>query len=70
MELRKSVGSLERAGAASYLAAARVHWAEMLVQRADPGDAEQARELAAEGLATADDLGLAYVGKRARLILG
>ena len=60
----------ERAGAASYLAAARVHWAEMLVQRADPGDAEQARELAAEGLATADDLGLAYVGKRARLILG
>ena len=70
MELRKSVGSLERAGAASYLAAARVHWAAMLVQGADPGDAERARELAAEGLATADDLGLAYVGKRARLILG
>jgi len=36
----------ERAGAPTYLAAGRVHWAEMLVRRDEQGDAQRAREFA------------------------
>lgn len=59
-------GPIERAEAPTYLAAARLHLAEMLAHRGAAGDDERARTLAASALATANELGLAYVKTRAQ----
>jgi tetratricopeptide (TPR) repeat protein len=59
----------ERAGARTYLAAGHLHLAEMLVGRNDSGDADRARGLAQTAMTAADELGLAYVAKRATKIL-
>ncbi|MEQ1873573.1 MAG: AAA family ATPase [Ilumatobacteraceae bacterium] len=58
-----------RAGAASYVAATEIHWAEMLCKRNGDGDAARARELAASALATSERLGLAYVKACAERVL-
>jgi class 3 adenylate cyclase/tetratricopeptide (TPR) repeat protein len=65
----RAISLCERAQAPTYLAAARLHWAEMLVHRAAPDDNERARSLASLALGAADDLGLAYVRARAEKIL-
>lgn len=59
----------ERAGAKTYLAAAQIHWAEMLVQRGAPGDGERARDLAARAHAASVQLGLAYILRRSDQVL-
>ena len=59
----------ERAGAPTYLVATQVHWAELLVSRDAPGDAQRAREMAAAAHAAAAQLGLAYMSRRAERIL-
>ena len=48
----------ERLGASSWLARTRCGWAEMLIERNGPGDAERARELCAQALVTAQELSL------------
>jgi tetratricopeptide (TPR) repeat protein len=58
-----------RAGAATYLAATEIHWAEMLRQRNAEGEGPRAREMATSALATANRLGLAYVKTRAEHVL-
>jgi hypothetical protein len=65
----QSMALCERAGATTYIAATQIHWAEMLVERNEPGDRARAAELATEALATADRLGLAYIATRARTVL-
>jgi len=60
----------ERAGAATYLVAAQVHWAETLLQRGAAGDAARAVEFATEAFAASERLGLAYMRRRAEAILG
>lgn len=59
----------ERAGAPSYHAATQIHWAEALAMRGAAGDGARAREMADAALATAEELGLAYVAKRARRLI-
>lgn len=58
-----------RAGAATYLAATEIHWAEMLRKRNGEGDAARAREMAESALAAANRLGLAYVKTRSEHVL-
>lgn len=65
-----SLALCERAGAITYLAATRIHWAEMLRKRNGAGDAARARELAEAALVTAERLGLAYVRTRSENVLG
>jgi hypothetical protein len=48
-----------RMNAPAFLASTRTTWARFLLQRGRPGDAEQARRLLDEALATARQLGLA-----------
>ena len=59
----------ERAGAPTYLTATQVHWAEMLLSRDAPGDAQRAHGLAASARETARRLGLAYMLRRADRVL-
>jgi hypothetical protein len=54
-----------RIGAPTWLARTRLEWARMLLGRRAPGDAERARELLAQALSTARELGLANVERRA-----
>ena len=49
----------ERLGARPYVVRTRRAWAEMLLDRNAPGDAERARELIAAGRAEAEQLGMA-----------
>jgi hypothetical protein len=59
----------ERVAAAGWLARTRLEWARMLLTRHQPGDAERARELLGQALATARELGLANVERRAVALL-
>jgi class 3 adenylate cyclase/tetratricopeptide (TPR) repeat protein len=51
--------------APAWLGRTRLEWAAMLHTRRQPGDAERARELLGQALATARELGLANVERRA-----
>ena len=55
----------ERIGAPTWLARTRLEWARMLINRGRPGDAEQARELLRQAVATARELRLANIERRA-----
>ena len=55
----------QRIGAPTWLARTRLEWARMLINRGRPGDAEQARGLLGQALATARQLGLATIERRA-----
>jgi tetratricopeptide (TPR) repeat protein len=55
----------ERLAAPILLARTRLEWARMLLTRRESGDAERARDLLGQALATARDLGLANVERRA-----
>jgi hypothetical protein len=53
-------------GARPFLARARLHFAEMLLERGDPRDRGRARSLLAASLDDAEALGMAWVASRAR----
>jgi class 3 adenylate cyclase len=59
----------DRIGAPIWLARTRLEWARMLVSRRGPGDAERARGLLDQALATATELGLGWVEREARQVL-
>jgi tetratricopeptide (TPR) repeat protein len=59
-----------RIGAPTWLARTRLEWARMLLTRCDTGDVERAPELLEQALATARDLGLGNVERRAVALLG
>jgi hypothetical protein len=54
-----------RMGAHAWLARTRLEWARMLLARAQPGDADRARDLLGHALQTARELGLGNVERRA-----
>jgi DNA-binding CsgD family transcriptional regulator len=56
----------ERWGIRPYVAHTQFAWAEMLVQRNDPGDQERALELASRALALAVEIGMTSLADRAR----
>jgi tetratricopeptide (TPR) repeat protein len=58
-----------RIRAPAWLARTRLEWARMLLTRRQPGDATRARELLGQALATARELGLANVERRAVEVL-
>jgi class 3 adenylate cyclase/tetratricopeptide (TPR) repeat protein len=60
---------VERIEGPTWLARVRVGWARMLFERGRPGDAEHARELARQALATARELGLGGIERRASGLL-
>ena len=60
----------DRIGAPAWLARTRLEWARMLLTRRGSGDDEQARELLGQALATARELGLANIERRAVALLG
>ena len=59
----------ERLGAPACLARTRLEWARMLLSRGQPGDTGGARELLGQALATARELGLTNVERRAVALL-
>ena len=59
----------ERMGAPSWLARTRLEWGRMLVLRGGTGDADRARALLGQALATARQLGLGTVERRAAAML-
>lgn len=59
----------ERIGALAWLARTRLEWARMLLARRQPGDAARARDLLGQALATARELGLGNVERRAVALL-
>ncbi len=65
----RAAGIHEHLGSPNWLARTRTEWATMLLRRRDPGDADQARTLLDQALATAVDLGLGGVERRCRLLL-
>jgi class 3 adenylate cyclase/type II secretory pathway predicted ATPase ExeA/tetratricopeptide (TPR) repeat protein len=65
----RAVDLCERAGAPTFVAATRMHWATALLQRDGPGDRERGRELAQAALATAEELGLGWVAELSRRLL-
>jgi class 3 adenylate cyclase len=56
-------------GAPTWLARTRLEWARMLLTRHQPADADRARELLGQALATARELGLAKVERDAVTLL-
>jgi hypothetical protein len=54
----------ERIGAPNWLARTRLEWGRMLLNRAQPGDAERARQLLNQALTTARERGLANIERR------
>ncbi|MGH9009651.1 MAG: ATP-binding protein, partial [Acidimicrobiia bacterium] len=64
-QFRPSAATYEKVGAPGCLARARLEWARVLLTRHQPGDPERARELLGQALATARELGLANVERRA-----
>jgi class 3 adenylate cyclase len=58
-----------RIGAPIWLARTRLEWTHMLLRRGQRGDAERARELLGQALATARELGLDSVERRAVALL-
>ena len=61
-------GTHDRIGAPSWLGYTRIEWARMLLARRGPGDAERAEELLGQAFATARELGLPNVERRARAL--
>ncbi|MGH7752908.1 MAG: hypothetical protein ACREN5_08840, partial [Gemmatimonadales bacterium] len=59
----------ERTRAPTWLARTRLEGARMLLDRRQPGDAERARDLLGQALATARELGLGNVERRAAGLL-
>lgn len=59
----------ERIEAPTWLARTRLEWARMLLARCQAGNAERARELLRQALATAPELGLGNVERRAVALL-
>ena len=59
----------ERIGAPTWFARTQLEWARMLLTRRQPGDAERAQELLDQALATARELGLANIERRAVRLL-
>ncbi|MGH9036530.1 MAG: hypothetical protein ACRD0O_12275, partial [Acidimicrobiia bacterium] len=59
----------ERLGAPGWRVRTRLEWARLLLTRREPGDAERARLLLDQALATARDLGLSNVERRAAALL-
>jgi hypothetical protein len=51
------------------LAHTRLEWARMLLARRQPADAERARELLGQAMATARELGLAKIEREAAGLL-
>jgi class 3 adenylate cyclase/tetratricopeptide (TPR) repeat protein len=64
-----AVQTHERLQAPVSLGWTRLHWAHLLLARGGPGDAEAARELLGQTLATARELGLVNVERRAVALL-
>jgi class 3 adenylate cyclase/tetratricopeptide (TPR) repeat protein len=58
-----------RIGTPTWLAHTRYEWARMLLARRAPGDGEQARELLGQAVATARELGLGNVERRALALM-
>ena len=58
-----------RIGAPIWLARTRLEWARMLLLRGDAEDAERARQLLGQALATARELSLAHVERRTLALL-
>ena len=56
-------------GARPWLARTELAWAQMLLARAEPGDAAAARERLAEAIVIADALGMVAVAARARALV-
>ncbi len=67
--LRAAATMHERIDAPIWLARTRLEWAELLRHRGGPGDTDQAAELVGQALATAVDLRLETVERRARALL-
>jgi hypothetical protein len=70
--VEKSGAGMERSTAIMvfpWLAGARLEWARMLFARREDGDAERAGELLDQALATARELGLANIERRAVALL-
>jgi hypothetical protein len=65
----EAAGVAQRMEAPHWLVRTRLEWARMLLSRAAPGDAEQARELAALAKTTAEELGMARVAAQAGRLL-
>jgi hypothetical protein len=65
----QAVEYCSRMGLPSWAARSRQEWAEMLVARGRSGDFEHAQRLAAEASAVAEELGMAGVAARARVLL-
>ncbi|MGH8973221.1 MAG: ATP-binding protein [Acidimicrobiia bacterium] len=59
----------EEIGAPAWLARTHLDWGRLLVQRGGPGDTDRPRRLLNQALATALDLGLCTVERRARSLL-
>jgi tetratricopeptide (TPR) repeat protein len=59
----------DRIKAPAWLARTRLEWARMILARGQPGGAERARDLLGQALATARELGLATVERRAVALL-
>jgi tetratricopeptide (TPR) repeat protein len=66
---RAAAATHERMQAPIWLARTRLEWARMLLARRQPGDAERARELLGQALATARELGLAHIERGAVQLL-
>lgn len=58
-----------RIGASTWFARTHLEWARMLLTRREPGDAERARDLLSEAVATAREFGLGNVERRAVALL-
>jgi hypothetical protein len=59
----------DRLGTPAWMARTRLEWARMLLTRQEAGDAQRARELLGEALATARELGLGSVERGAVTLL-
>jgi hypothetical protein len=55
----------ERQNLRSFLALTRLHWAQMLTQRNEPGDGTRADELARQALTAAEEIGMGRVAEEA-----
>ena len=60
----------ERMSAPTWLARTHLEWARMLLTRNEAGDADQARDLLAQALTAARELGLATIERSALALLG
>jgi class 3 adenylate cyclase/tetratricopeptide (TPR) repeat protein len=65
----RAVDLSERAGAPTFVAASRIHWAAALRQRGDSQDHARATELATQALTAAEELGLGWVARMSRRLL-